>query len=125
MAARIERGDIRMYQYPGAGKKRPVLVLTRHGTIRHLSKVTIAPITSSVRGVPSEIVLGVDDGMKKRCAVNFYNLVTVGQRNLGRRVGKLGPEKMTEACQALLYALGCDVWSPVGDVADLIGGVTQ
>ena len=102
-----------------------MLVLTRHGTIRHLSKVTIAPITSSVRGVPSEIVLDAEDGMKKRCAVNFYNLVTVGQRNLGRRVGKLGPEKMTEACQALLYALGCDVWSPVGDVADLIGEVTQ
>lgn len=54
MAARIERGDIRMYQYRGAGKKRPVLVLTRHGTIRHLSKVTIAPITSSVRAVPSD-----------------------------------------------------------------------
>ena len=109
MAARIERGDIRMYRFPSSGKRRPVLVLTRDLTIPHLSKVTIAPITSSVRGVPSEVALDVEDGMKKRCAVNLHNLVTVRQHELGRRVARLGPEKMAEACGALLFALGCDI----------------
>ena len=78
-----------------------------------------------MRGVPSEVALDEEDGMKKRCAVNLYNLVTVGQRELGRRVGKLGPEKMAEACRALSFALGCDVWDPVDDILNPIRGVTQ
>ncbi len=109
VAARIERGDIRVWRIPGLGKRRPVLVLTRHMAISRLSTVTVAPITSSMRGVPSEVALDVEDGMKKRCAVNLHNLVTVRQHELGRRVARLGPEKMAEACRALLFALGCDI----------------
>ena len=109
MAARIERGDICVWRIPGSGKRRPVLVLTRHMAIPRLSTVTVAPITSSIRGVPSEVALDVEDEMKKRCAVNLHNLVTVRQHELGRRVARLGPEKMAEACGALLFALGCDI----------------
>lgn len=109
MAARIERGDVRVWRIPGAGKRRPVLVLTRPMAIPLLSTVTVAPITSSMRGVPSEVALDVEDGMKKRCAVNLHNLVTVRQHELGRRIARLAPEKMAEACGALLFALGCDI----------------
>ena len=125
MAARIDRGDIRVWRLPGSSKQRPVLVLTRYMAIPLLSTVTIAPITSSMRGVASEVALDVEDGMKKRCAVNLHNLVTVGQRELGRRLAKLGPEKMAEACRALSFALGCDMLSPIPNVPSLIGGVTQ
>ena len=109
MATRIERGDIRVWRIRGSGKLRPVLVLTRHMAIPLLSTVTVAPITSSIRGVASEVAIDVEDGMKKGCAVNLHNLVTVRQHELGRRVARLGPEKMAEACGALMFALGCDI----------------
>ena len=84
-----------------------MLVLTRGSAIHYLSRVTVAPITSSVRGVPSEVVLDVEDGMKQRCAVNLHNLVTVAQRSLGRRLAQLGEERMREVCAAIGFALGC------------------
>jgi mRNA interferase MazF len=53
-----------------------VLILTRETSISHLSTVTVAPITSTIRGVPSEVILDLQDGMKARCAVNLHNVVT-------------------------------------------------
>ena len=84
-----------------------MLVLTRASAIGHLATVTVAPITSTVRGVPSEVILDVEDGMKGRCAVNLHNAVTVAQTRLGRRVGNLTPGRMDEVCSALRFALGC------------------
>jgi mRNA interferase MazF len=86
-----------------------VVVLTRDSAIRFLSTVTIAPITSTVRGVPSEVVLNEDDGMKTPCAVNLHNPVTVAQRRLGKRVARLSHLRMNEICAALQFSLGCDV----------------
>jgi mRNA interferase MazF len=86
-----------------------VLVLTRSSAIPYLSRATVAPITSTVRGVPSEIALGPEDGMKQPCAVNLHNVMTVNQANLGRRVAELSPRRMKEVCSALAFALGCDV----------------
>ena len=69
MAGRIERGEIRLYAFPAPDKPRPVLVLTRVSAIDYLSRVTVAPITSAIRGVPSEVVVGLDDGLKQPCAI--------------------------------------------------------
>lgn len=107
MAGEIARGDIRLYEFHAPDKKRPVLVLTRESAIGYLSTVTVAPITSAVRGVPSEVVLDEEDGMKGRCAVNLHNAVTVSQRRLGRRVSRLSARRMDEVCSALRFALGC------------------
>lgn len=107
MAALLMRGDIRLCRFPPPDKQRPVLVLTRASAISHLATVTIAPITSTVRGVPSEVVLDIEDGMKARCAVNLHNAVTVSQARLGRRVGNLSAVRMDEVCEALRFALGC------------------
>jgi mRNA interferase MazF len=101
------RGDIRLCRFPPPDKQRPVLVLTRDSAITHLATVTIAPITSTVRGVPSEVVLDVEDGMKARCAVNLHNALTVRQARLGRRVGNLSAARMDKVCEALRFALGC------------------
>ena len=109
MAARIVRGDIRVYQFAPPDKKRPVLVLTRNSAISYLSTVTIAPITSTIRGVPSEVVLNEDDGMKAPCAVNLHNAITVSQNRLGRRVAQLSLLRMREVCSALRFSLGCDL----------------
>jgi mRNA interferase MazF len=83
------------------------VVLTRESAIGHLATVTVAPITSTIRGVPSEVILDIDDGMKGRCAVNLHNAVTVVQSRLGRRVGSLSAERMQEVCVALRFSLGC------------------
>lgn len=102
------RGDIRLHAFAAPDKKRPVLVLTRDSAISYLSTVTVAPITSSIRGVPSEVLLNEEDGMKTTCVVNLHNAITISKQRLGKRVGRLGPERMTDICVALRFALGCD-----------------
>jgi mRNA interferase MazF len=84
-----------------------VVVLTRESAIGYLSAVTVAPITSTVRGVPSEVRLSEADGMKSECAVNLHNLVTVSKAHLGRRVAMLNAERLREICAALGFAVGC------------------
>jgi mRNA interferase MazF len=70
--------------------------------------VTVAPVTSTIRGVPSEVVLNEDDGMKSPCAVNLHNTITVSQSKLGKRVAQLNSVRMGEVCAALRFSLGCD-----------------
>ena len=109
MASRIARGDVRLYQFSPPDKKRPVVVLTRNSAIAYLSSVTVAPVSSTIRDVPSEIVLSEEDGMKAPCAVNLHNTVTVSQSRLGRRVAQLSSLRMREICAALSFSLGCDL----------------
>ncbi len=108
MAGRVERGEVRLYRFAPPDKQRPVLILTRTSSIGYLHRVTVAPITSTVRGVPSEVVLDADDGMKQPCAVNLHNLVTVSKAALGRRLTRLGSERMREVCGSIGFALGCE-----------------
>jgi mRNA interferase MazF len=89
-------------------KKRPALVLTRNSAIAYLCTVTVAPVTSTIRDVPSELVLNEEDGMKSPCAVNLHNAVTVSQQRLGKRVAQLSSARMNEVCAALRFSLGCD-----------------
>ena len=108
MAGRIARGDVRLYSFAVPDKKRPVVVLTRNSAIEYLSTVTVAPVTTTIRGVPSEVVLNEDDGMKGACAVNLHNAVTVSQERVGKRVAQLSAARMREVCAALRFAAGCD-----------------
>ena len=107
MAGTLSRGEIHLCRFAPPDKQRPVLVLTRDSAIGHLTTVTVAPITSTIRGVPSEVILDTDDGMKGHCAVNLHNAVTVAQARLGRRVGSLSAARMEEVCEALRFSLGC------------------
>jgi mRNA interferase MazF len=85
-----------------------VVVLTRESAVAYLSTVTVAPVTSTIRGVPSEVVLDEEDGMKHPCAVNLHNIVTVSQRRLGRRVARLSDTRLSEICSAVRFSIGCD-----------------
>jgi mRNA interferase MazF len=109
MAGRIARGDVRLYEFAPPNKKRPVVVLTRDSAITYLSTVIVAPITSAIRSVPSEVILDESDGMKAPCAVNLHNAVTVSQDRLGKRVAQLSSPRMNEICTALRFSLGCDL----------------
>jgi len=108
LAAGIARGDIRLYRFAPPDKVRPVVVLTRDSALRYLSTATVAPITSTIRGVPSEVRLDEEDGMKAPCAVNLHHVVTVSQQRLGKRVAHLAPSRMKEVCGALRFSIGCD-----------------
>jgi mRNA interferase MazF len=107
LAGRVNRGDVHLCRFRPPDKERPVLILTRESAIGHLSTVTVAPISSTIRSVPSEVILDVDDGLKDRCAANLHNAVTVSQERLGRRVCSLTAERMDEVCAALRFSLGC------------------
>jgi mRNA interferase MazF len=107
VAEGLSRGDIHLLRFTRPAKQRPVLILTRDSALDHLSTVTVAPITSRIRGVPSEVPLDVDDGMKGPCAVNLHNAVTVAQERLGKRVARLGAARMDEVCVALRFCLAC------------------
>lgn len=108
MAGGVARGDVRLYQFASRDKRRPVVVLTRNGVIDYLSTVTVAPITSTIRGAVSEVLLDEEDGMKGACAVNLHNIITVQQPHLGKRVAQLSPQRMSEICAALRFSLGCE-----------------
>jgi len=108
VAGGVERGEIRLYRFGPPDKARPVLVLTRNSAVPYLTNVTVAPITSTIRGVPSEVVLDTADGMKKPCAINLHNIVTVAKSGLGRRVAALGDDRMREVCGAIAFALRCE-----------------
>jgi mRNA interferase MazF len=104
----MERGDVRWYEFQPPDKRRPVLVMTRTSAIRFLNEVTVAPISSTIRRIPSEIVLSVEDGMPQDCAVNFDHLQTVAKAKIGRMITHLSTDKMNQAGVALQFALGID-----------------
>lgn len=97
-----------MYEFALPEKRRQVVVLIRDGAVRYLSTVTVAPITSTIRGVPSEVVLDERDGMKAPCAVNLPNAITVSKKRIGRRVTQLSTGRTGQICATMRFALGCD-----------------
>lgn len=96
-----------MYAFSRPDKRRPVLVLTRPEVIELLHTVMVAPITSTIRGAPSEVVLGIDEGLKRDSAVNLDHVQTVDKARLTQFVGTVGAEKMNDVCRALAVATGC------------------
>jgi mRNA-degrading endonuclease toxin of MazEF toxin-antitoxin module len=82
--------------------------MTRNSAIDYLAYVTVASITSTIRGATSEVVLGESDGMKAPCTVNLFNTVTVPKDRLGKCVAQLSSARMAEICVALRFTVGCD-----------------
>ena len=107
MARGIARGDVWMYRFKAPDKRRPVVVLSRQTAIGLLHTVMVAPVTSTVRGAPSEVVVGPDEGLKHASAVNLDHVQTVEKARLVQHVGSLGHEKLRELCRALAIATGC------------------
>ncbi len=104
----MNRGDVCWYTFKMPDKKRPVLVLSRNSAIAVLNTVTIAPITSTIRSIPTEVVLTEEDGMPSTCAANFDNLQTVPKTSVGSRIVRLTAPRMKEAAAAIAFALGFD-----------------
>ena len=106
MVSRPKRGEVWWGEIPETGR-RPFLVMTRDAAIPVLNTVVAAPVTRTVRGIPTELPLGPDDGMPIECAATFDNLRVVPKGHLVERVCSLGPVRMAEACHALRASVDC------------------
>jgi mRNA interferase MazF len=102
----MKRGEVRWYRFARPDKKRPVLILSRDSALDFLGEVTVAPITTTIRDIPSEVVLRLADGMPRDSAVNLDHVQTVSKAKLGSLVTSLAQDRMREVRAALLFALG-------------------
>jgi mRNA interferase MazF len=105
MGRQMKRGEVRWYKFKHPDKKRPVVVLTRNSVLEYLGEVTIAPITSTIRDIPSEVPLSRQDGLQNDCAINCDHIQTVSMANLGALITTLSREKMSELRKAIGFAL--------------------
>src|SRR3989338_893381 len=105
----MRHGEIRCYRFQRPNKQRPVLILARGSALDFLGDVTVAPVTSTVRDIPSEVALTPADGVPRECAVNLDHLQTVPKARLGRVIATLPAPRMAEGRAALLFALGFDL----------------
>lgn len=109
LGRRMKRGEVRWYTFAAPDKRRPVLILTRTSALRFLTGITVAPITSTIRTIPSEVLLTpTEDGVLNLCAVNLDNIQTIQKEQLGRRLTTLSALRMREVEQSLCFALGMD-----------------
>lgn len=100
------RGEVWWGEIEAIGR-RPFLVMTRSAAIPVLHSVLAAPVTRTLRNIPTELVLGPDDGMPTACAASFDNLRVVPKAYLVERQCTLGPLQLLEACRALRTAVDC------------------
>ena len=102
----MNRGDVRWYKFVRPDKRRPVVILTRDSALEYLSDVTVVPITSTIRDIPSEEILTKSDGMPRDCAVNLDHIQTVARGKIGSLITTLNFEKMRALRRACIFALG-------------------
>ena len=105
MARLIRRGDVRWYRFARPDKQRPVVVLTRDAALEFLAEVTVAPVTSRIRDIPTEVVLTSDDGLPRTCAANLDHVQTVSRTRVGSLITMLRAGRMRQIADALRFAL--------------------
>jgi mRNA interferase MazF len=102
----MRRGEVRWYRFAPPDKRRPVLILTRDSALDFLGEATVAPVTSTIRDIPTEVILTAADGMARESAVNLDHVQTVAKAKIGGLIPTVGPARMAEVRAALLFALG-------------------
>ena len=100
------RGEVWWAEHEDAGR-RPYLVLTRDAAIPVLHRVVAAPLTRTIRSIPTEVALGPTDGLPVECAASFDNLTTVPRSHLVECITRLPHHVMAEVCAALRAATAC------------------
>jgi mRNA interferase MazF len=105
MGGGMKRGEIRWYKFRRPDKQRPVVVLTRDSILEYLGEVTVAPITSTVRDIPSEVLLSRSDGMPRDCAINCDHIQTISKGKIGSLITCLSASKLSELSRSVRFAL--------------------
>ena len=101
----MKHGEIRWYKFIRPDKMKPVLILTRDSVLEYLGEVTVAPITTTIRNIPSEVFLTKVDDMPRDCAVNCDHLQTVSKGKIGSLITSLPPARMADVSPAIRFAL--------------------
>jgi len=101
----MKRGEIRWYKFKAPDKKRPVLILTRDSILDYLGEVTVAPITTTVRDIPSEVFLSKQDGMIKDSAINLDHIQTVPKGKIGSLITTMSVNKLQQVREAIQFSL--------------------
>jgi mRNA interferase MazF len=101
-----ERGDVWFADVPG-DKRRPVVVLTRTSVLPRLTTILVAPVTTRVRQIPTEVQLGLAQGLARQCVANFDNILPLPKEKLIQHVGRLGMADLRRACAAARFAIQC------------------
>lgn len=101
----MKRGEIRWYRFKASDKKRPVLVLTRDSIIEYLNEVTVAPLTTTARDIPSEVYLSKNSGLPQDCVVNFDHIQTVSKSKIGALITSLSSHTLKKVSAAVSFAL--------------------
>jgi len=101
----MKRGEVRWYKFKSPDKKRPVVILTRNSILDYLGEVTVVPITSTIRDIPSEVLLSKEDGMHNDCAINCDHIQTVSKDKIGTLITALSKEKLFQVRNAINFAL--------------------
>ena len=96
-----------MFGFKAPDRQRPVVVLSRQSVIPLLRTVLVAPITSAIHGVPSEVIVGIEHGLKHPSAINLDHVQTIDRSRLKRFLGHLDDEMMDRVSRALAIATGC------------------
>lgn len=107
MARVLARGEVWSYRFRAPDKRRPVVILSRDEAIEVLGTVLVAPVTSTIRDLPSQVVIGAAEGLDHDSAVSLDHVQCVDRAKLIRRLGRLSPDRMREICSALAVATGC------------------
>lgn len=102
----MRRGEIRWYTFRLPDKRRPVLILTRDEMLDRLNEIIVVPVTRTIRGLTSEVVLTSEDGMPATCALNFDHVSLAQQDRIGPRLCALPDERWSDVRRALLVACG-------------------
>src|SRR3989304_3341040 len=100
----MKRGEVRWYNFTNPGKKRPVVILTRNSVLEYLGEVTVAPVTSTIRDIASEVFLSKQDGMPNDCAINCDHIQTVSKSKVGSLITTLSNQKLSEIRNAICFA---------------------
>jgi mRNA interferase MazF len=102
------RGEVWWCELAGVGR-RPVVVLSRDAAIPRLRRALVGPCTTTIRGIPSEVVLDPgEDPIPRPSAVNLDSVGSVSVAVLVERLGRLSDDRMQEICDALAVAVACD-----------------
>ena len=108
MGGALNRGDVWQVDLGGRAGKRPALILTRQGVIPHLSKVTVAEVTSRGKGYPTEVPLGRKGNLRQESYVQLDNIQTISKERFNRYLGTVDPETMRAIGRKVILALGLE-----------------
>lgn len=101
----MKRGEVRWYRFHAPDKKRLVVILSRNSVLEYLGEVTVAPVTGTIRDIPSEVILTREDGVLNDCVVNCDHLQTVAKSKLGALLAVLSADRLAQISRAVRFAL--------------------